>query len=1140
MKDSIKNRKKRFLALCLSVMMLSSVAAFAACSDETTDSSSSSSSSSSVDTTEEKDTGLVKNAGFETFDEDNAINTSVTGWTRSTSSAPSGSGISSKAASGIIDLDETAWNKLTGMGYTMKNAADAKEAEENWSKMTVKEKLAFYDAWKEANSDKKIAEELDSFYESFNIDSGDIPTFTRDEVGTHDNDAEDTKVLMIHNENPEPNASGSKTIGTGQKYTSSSTVTVSAGTSAKFSVWVKTLDLKSSSTNGTSQEAVDKGAYISLTHTVGGTTLDPLVVENINTQAMDEDLSATNGWKQYSFVLKGSSYTDSTFTIVLGLGQGGGTYRGEYVNGYAFFDDIECEVISNAKYDETTVDKELTFKDEGEGKVFDVSKDGSLDSFGLNFYGGIESMSGVIATDKVTVKATASETTGYTSLAGSNVAPWLGTGFDGSKDVTKVVTGGVKADSDPASPISLLYKNYFEGTEKFKNDDTLLLFSVHGAAYTAESSTVFTVHDYLALSFFVKTSAMEGKAGAGITLTDEFGKETSFAAIDTTTATPVEVDGVDINEGWQQCFFFVKNDTDTPKTFTLSFNFGPTTVEQGVASDSYYQGFAAFTGFESHQMAKKEYESATSGTYAKIVTIVDEDDADEKTESGFDSAKATPSTALEEGFAKLQNYTGVYSDSAYITGSGDANKDAYAYAGLLSKKNFTAADGYFSLSEKWIKSLAGDETDRNKVWTNVFGDDTDLPLLIWNDKDMGSKAYGFIGKSASVAANSYSAISVRVKGNTNAYIRLIDTDKPDSQGTYKETLSIGGNLTYWYDDEGNIWNGDPTEKSTVMAFRLQSNGLYTPNKGWDKYDSLTAAQKNAYYANFSAYELVGKNLMVADGGARHDYTNQWNGVGKNGIAFYNYDAATNTAYAYDDTTTPVIDLASVESLNTRFAKTESRELTANVAAKTDKWTYVTFYIHTGDKAKNYRLEVWNGTGNADGTISYNGDEKYVVFDTFNDGTAESNFTDLLADEDYTDAVPEEDKFKSVFSYFDTANYLRYDASLDENGYGNLYEENYTASANTEGYAYLKKVSENDYTVFADYQYAEKAVTASEIEDDADDSTEEEETESETNPWLLASSLAIAGVLILAIVSIIVRKAIVKSRKNRAHNVKSKK
>ena len=98
MKDSIKNRKNKFLALCLSAMMLSSVTALAACNDSSATDSSSSSSSS---TSQEKDTGLIKNAGFETYDDKNAINTSATGWSRSVNSTTSGSALSSKAASGI-------------------------------------------------------------------------------------------------------------------------------------------------------------------------------------------------------------------------------------------------------------------------------------------------------------------------------------------------------------------------------------------------------------------------------------------------------------------------------------------------------------------------------------------------------------------------------------------------------------------------------------------------------------------------------------------------------------------------------------------------------------------------------------------------------------------------------------------------------------------------------------------------------------------------------------------------------------------------------------------------------------------------------------------------------------------------------
>ena len=353
MKDSIKNRKKKFLALCLSALMLSSVAAFASCKDsDATDSSSSSSSSAS--TSEEKDTGLIKNAGFETYNASNAINTSATGWSRSVNSVTSGSALSSKAASGIIDLSEDAWKNLTGSYYdnpnTVKTLTEA-QAEAVWDNLTVRDKLAYYDQWKEDNEDGTISKDL-KFYESINIDSGDIPKIDRFDTHHKEGDegyGEDTKVLMIHNEYPESDSSATyKALGTAQKYTSSSTVTIKAGSAAQFSVWVRTQDLQSSSTSGEPQEAVDKGAYISITHSVGGKSLDAYRVENINTEQMSED-DLSNGWKQYTFLLKGSSYADTTFSIVLGLGQGGGTFRGEYVNGYAFFDDIQKAIKKNTQ-----------------------------------------------------------------------------------------------------------------------------------------------------------------------------------------------------------------------------------------------------------------------------------------------------------------------------------------------------------------------------------------------------------------------------------------------------------------------------------------------------------------------------------------------------------------------------------------------------------------------------------------------------------------------------------------------------------------------------------------------------------------------------------------------------------------------
>ncbi len=1173
MKDSIKKRRKNLLALCLSVMMFSSVAGLAACGGDETDSSASDSSSSSSEMTSEvKDTGLIKNAGFEIANEDNVMNTSITGWQRSTNAAASGTAAASQAASGIIDLNKDAWHMLTGSHYDdpeqVKKLTE-EEAERVWDSLTVRDRIAYGDQWKTDNPDGTITEDLE-FYEKPNISEKDIPTIAH--FDTHDkaveNGLENTKVLMIHNENPAASSTTAtqKAIGTAQKYTSSSTVTVKAGTAAEFSVWVRTQDLQSSATDGSAQEAVDKGAYISVTHSVGGQTLDDFTVENINTENMAAD-ELTNGWKQYTFLLKGASYADTTFSLVLGLGQGGGSYRGEYVNGYAFFDDIECKTITDDEYVQALTDLAIdsgdisTFEHEGEEKIVDVSKQTDRKNFALDF----SANSFASATDflaDVKTEATTSKISGQadpvSSLAGQNPAKWLDGGFDGSFDVNEVFTSATAIGADSRISTNKYLKNVYDN--HFANDtlatgNVLLMLSAKGAAYKAEPQMAdpddasakipysFTVaaEGYKAISFFVKTSEMGSYTGAGITLVDGNNK-TSFASIDTTT-----VEDIEDNCGWQQCFFFVENTAEAEKTFSLYFNFGPTAIEEGTGKDMYHEGFAAFTDFKVSDMNKAQYECAQAGTYAKLVTVSDEDEANKG--NSFDSAKATPATAIETGLAAAQNYKGVYSDSAYIAGKGSSEADTYANAGLINKEHFLE---YYSTTSgsAWIdgiKATAGASATADEAWNTVFGKDSTQPLFIWNDASNANKAYGYIGKSTNVAANSYASVSVRFKGNgSKVSLYLVDMDSAnygDDVAAYDQILSVGRNLTYWYDDDGNICTADPDEKSTYVAFKLQPNGLYKANKACTAvYSKLE--NTNAFYANLAAYTEKDDagNLLVANGGASHNYNDYWNNEGMDGIAFYHKDGK---YYADKACTVEVLDLSKVEALPKRYTAEDAngyKLVKENLVAKADEWTTVTFYIHTGDVAKNYRLELWSGTRSG---ASDNGEGKYVVFDYNNPGTAESNFTGLIAQ---YGAIEDEaeiarlgiKKMEGVFSYFDTANYLRYDASLDENNIGNLYEENYTPSANTEGVVYLSYVDGNEHNVFADYQYSEKAVTAAAADEDTDTDDSSDEEAAETNIWLLASSLSIAAVLILAVASIVIRKLVVKARKNKANNPKKSK
>ena len=63
-----------------------------------------------------------------------------------------------------------------------------------------------------------------------------------------------------------------------------------------------------------------------------------------------------NGWVQYTVYLKASSYAATTFTVNLGLGRTNNVSDSnyEYVQGYAFFDDLKYEVMTAAEYDTAT------------------------------------------------------------------------------------------------------------------------------------------------------------------------------------------------------------------------------------------------------------------------------------------------------------------------------------------------------------------------------------------------------------------------------------------------------------------------------------------------------------------------------------------------------------------------------------------------------------------------------------------------------------------------------------------------------------------------------------------------------------------------------------------------------------------
>lgn len=1159
--------RKKFLAFLLSTLMLTSTAmGFASCGDN-----SSSSSSSSDDTTTEEyvDTELLKNAGFENFDDNKGkhpIATAPNSWSIGKDSDTNGSAATSDSASGIVDTATSKWDTLTKV-YVENAYSTLTEAQvaDKWEDMSTRDKLEYYRDWKnDDDNDNRTISKL-PFYESFNIDHDDLPIMQNDQdvwVGldnprtwdwTEDSETDeeyDSRVMMLHNSLEKTNY-----IGTAYKATSQSTITVKAGTSAKLSLWVKTAGLEGNlPANAGNTSLVDLGAYIQLTQTLGGATLDPVEVKNINTANVTDN----NGWEQYTFYLQGSYFADTTFTVVLGLGHGGSQDRYEYVNGFAFFDDIKCETITNTAYgDATTTIPELSVSSKKENKVFDANNVASK-TVAINYYG----LDADFATHNLLEDASAWDIaptteknvygTRYTAVDKnaiddttnydiSDAVTYKGLGLSTTDDKT-VIANSVKVLRDGNDYAKAVYNNTFigpDGKDKtfLTNEKALILLSAHGANYTAKSPE-FSISaekgkNRVLLSFFVKTSAMHGFTGATITLNEGNNKHT-FSSIDTTTLTATTVGKTEIYDGWQQCLFFLYNETDTDQKVSLTFNFGATNVIETTPS-SYREGFAIFSGFKTKTLTKQEYSFSADTTYSKAITLSGKQ-SDGTGDSGFDTATNLQSYNIENGYAIPQNYVGVYSDSVMVNSantSTDTNVKK-ASSGLLNKKyakNYVENNILENLGA--IKDL--DATPEQK-WNSVFGEPVTAtqPLVIYNES-AETKSYGFIGKTQTISANSYKAVSLRVKtsANAEASIYLIDMDDT-SRST---SLSIGRNQTYWYDAKGNVCDMDPTDKKfdkTVnVAFKLQPNGLYKVNPDWTHASSVDA---DKYFANLLNYKADSdNNLLIAENGVSYNYSDLWQHEGNDGIAFYGYNKTTKTAFADKATTVPVYDFSLVTELTARYVKRDATQETANhfENIKTNgAWVEVNFFIHAGTQPKKYRLEVWSGT--RDGNIVNKDKGDYVLFDINHytiDATKFASNTEL-----YKKDLAEENYFENVFSFYDSAKYLRYNEELDENKVGNKYTK-YNAT-NTADYvthkasiAYLRYTDNTKYEIYTDYALTDTDAKVDVIDDETpDNGTDDNTTATEANPLLLASSIAVSAVLIFAVVLIIVRKCIEAYRK----------
>ena len=193
------------------------------------------------------------------------------------------------------------------------------------------------------------------------------------------------------------------------------------------------------------------------------------------------------------------------------------------------------------------------------------------------------------------------------------------------------------------------------------------------------------------------------------------------------------------------------------------------------------------------------------------------------------------------------------------------------------------------------------------------------------------------------------------------------------------------------------------------------------------------------------------------------------------------------------------------------------------AANAGKWMDVTFYVHTGNTAKDYRLEVWAGSRDytvaEDGTVTPSGAKipanSYLFFDAYTSTDASENY-DALLDETVDDLkelhnvatdenLPAAYALYYTYTFYDAKDYLRYDETTDEDKLGDPYGS-YAQSAYSEGIAWLKSETAEGTALFLDYSTTDVTVDADDLTaDDEDTHDHSHDTASETNVWLIVSS-----------------------------------
>ncbi len=802
-----KKFRGRAAVACAAVLALtSSFGLLAGCSeDDDTDTTKTSSN---------PDSQVIKNGNFEFYDDNDGtyLISSPTNWSSSSL------GTSSYVMSGVINTKSSKWAALTDEALAEKldynnELADnydddpdtyESEYEENYVDyngmhsydipyVDVASAIEYLDADEDDETDETAVETIanpethneilsDSTGYYYTDENGDrvdlyVPEVETDDDGTYylDEDEEkvylgtddsgnviydyfldadcteayESSVLMVHNYLKNGN-------GTGQYYASSTTVTLEANTAAEISVWVKTSDLYYNNYTAVTQ---NRGAFIEVEQTVGGTTLDSFSIKYINTEKLNTT-GENNGWVQYTIYIQACDYADTTVTISLGLGADGAGA----VEGYAFFDDLVC-----TKY--SSIEETSLYEAADDGLIYSTKDSEGNYSF--------------------STKAESTDSTTCTLLSEGNEKIF-------EADSTTYTTESGAQDDDRYSNNYYYYIDLTasgsRGTITLSNGDTITI------------ATTKDDDDYVVGDDFDKTTLVNLSLTDWGTATEDYYVNSKLSAInadsdilallnitdDDTVSTALSGSSYAslMSEQLTSAKDLPQATSDTKTLLILSAMGTPYTATVTEASGANFTIDADSYYIISIWVKTSDMNGATAAT----LNLVDVDDEDNTATIAIDTTGTTTDITDNNGDTTEDIYDGWVQCFFYIQNDTEETKQYYlelqfgestikgtsvsAYSGgWAAFTNITTLEvdetefGYAGSGDNTATLTFSDEDNRSSNYFDTASSETDIE----NDLTKPSNYTGVNGASSAIISSD-DGISSYDYQNTNAYAGLLNTD----------------------------------------------------------------------------------------------------------------------------------------------------------------------------------------------------------------------------------------------------------------------------------------------------------------------------------------------------------------------------